>query len=682
MSGDKDELAQHARYGDHEGDSFESARHSDGDEHDDEEEDRDRDEEAQLLDGEDYEQFELEDASPSHRQRPDERTRARERDGDRRRRTPRSWLQRFLHGPSPPKINTIRPLFPSVQELPVRLLERLLPRTWQKLVLLALSVLLWTAALAIPLAKSKGALTDAAGNEVRHLDCVDTLWRRNNECGLDGLDCRPFANETFSFRCPANCAGVRVLNPHHVGPVDVNYRPLVIGGPVYRGDSFVCGAAIHAGVISDAAGGCGTVALRGTYYGFFGSSHHGIDSIGFDSYFPLSFAVGTDPSLDCGLPDPRKPLLLVSLLFTAALSLLSTSSPLLYYLTFTSVFAHVALLSDPPSISGPSSTILPTLVSLLAGRLLPALFCASILYLTIIKHTLSSLPSTANLTRTLLWLLPLWLGALSNDTLSWIPLSRLSVHDLAQQPGARAALAIILLVLILVIAQQTFHFWREGRLLPYLGLYLLFLLGIAMTAALPGLELRIHHYVLALLLLPLTATQTRPSLLFQGFLLGLFINGIARWGFDSLLQTPAALRGDAALNSRVPVVVPPLIYLNPPTEFGGKKGGEDRIQFKWAPPPLTEEGDGGKVVLDDDLEGISVLVNDVERYRGFFRDGDGGGGLEEQVFTWTRDRERIRTAEYFRFGFVGRGGGVLDYGEAGTWFANGSWSQGEGYYRG
>ncbi|KAK3689806.1 hypothetical protein B0T22DRAFT_179323 [Podospora appendiculata] len=674
MSGDKDELAQHARYGDHEGDNdFESARHSDGGGHDEEEEDdRERDEEAQLLDGEDYEQFELEDASPSaplHRQRPDERTRARERDGDRRRRTPRSWLTRFLHGPSPPKTNTIRPRFPSVQEYPVRLLDRLLPQAWQKLVLLALSVLLWTAALAIPLAKSKGALTDAAGNDVRHLDCVDTLWRRNNECGLDGLDCRPFANETFSFRCPANCAGVRVLNPHHVGPVDVNYRPLVIGGPVYRGDSFVCGAAIHAGVISDASGGCGTVALRGTYYGFFGSSHHGIDSIGFDSYFPLSFAVGADPALDCGLPDPRKPLLLVSLLFTVTLSLLATSSPLLFYLTFTSVFAHVALLSDPPAVSGPSSTIFPTLVSLFAGRLLPALFCASILYLTIIKHTLSSLPPTANATRTLLWLLPLWLGTLSNDTLSWIPLSRLSAHDLAQQPGARAALAVILLVLVLAVANQTYHFWREGRLLPHLALYLVLLLAIAAAAALPGLELRIHHYVLALLLLPLTATQTRPSLLFQGFLLGLFVNGIARWGFDSLLQTPGALRDDAALNSRVPVVVPPLIYLNPPAEFGGHKGGVDRIQFKWAPPE------------EDKVEGISVLVNDVERYRGFFKDG-GGGGLDQQVFTWTRDRERIRTAEYFRFGFVGAAGAVLDYGEAGTWFANGSWSQGEGYYRG
>ena len=35
--------------------------------------------------------------------------------------------------------------------------------------------------------------------------------------------------------------------------------PLVVGGggsSPYRGDSFLCGAAIHAGVIADATGGC------------------------------------------------------------------------------------------------------------------------------------------------------------------------------------------------------------------------------------------------------------------------------------------------------------------------------------------------------------------------------------------------------------------------------------------
>lgn len=75
------------------------------------------------------------------------------------------------------------------------------------------------------------------------------------------------------------------------------------------------------------------------------------------------------------------------------------------------------------------------------------------------------------------------------------------------------------------------------------------------------------------------------------------------------------------------------------------------------------------------VEGISVLVNDVERFRGWFAEKR----LEDMVFGWTRGAGRM-VDEYFRFGFVTEGGKALDYTEAGTWFANGTWSQGEGYY--
>src|SRR5690606_3373185 len=63
------------------------------------------------------------------------------------------------------------------------------------------------------------------------------------------------------------------------------------------------------------------------------------------------------------------------------------------------------------------------------------------------------------------------------------------------------------------------------------------------------------------------------------------------------------------------------------------------------------------------LDGVSGVVNDVERYRGFFADGP----LE---FTWERGEE-LDVNEYIRFAFV-RDGEILDYGETSTWFANGS----------
>ena len=136
--------------------------------------------------------------------------------------------------------------------------------------------------------------------------------------------------------------------------------------------------------------------------------------------------------------------------------------------------------------------------------------------------------------------------------------------------------------------------------------------------------------------------QTRVSLLCQGLLVGLFINGIARWGFDPVLQTAAALRGDATLGSGIPAVV------------AAVSGGN--ITFTW---------DG----ILRGYEGVSVIVNDVERYRGVHAGTDAN-------FTWTRKAED--EPEYFRFGFINYlPFGSLSYSDftrAGTWWPNGTWS--------
>ncbi|KAK4157692.1 hypothetical protein C8A00DRAFT_29377 [Chaetomidium leptoderma] len=644
------------------------------------------DEEAQLLDGEDYEQFELDDGSrPVPRQQPPaSQAQSRSPGLWARHRAPR-WLA-FLYGPDPPKIHTLSPLFPSVQELPVKWLEKTFPRRWQRAVLLVVFLAAWAASLAVPLVLSKGTATDASGTAIRHTDCVDTLWKRNNECGLDGVDCHPFTNTSFAFRCPADCASVRVLNPHHVGPQDVNFRPLVIGGGgggPYRGDSFLCGAAIHAGVIDDATGGCGVATLVGEYYQYFSSSQHGIDSIPFDSHFPLSFTVTTDPAVRCTAPDPRWTVSLpLSILFTVLLSVFTTSPSLLFFTTFLGIFTHVALISDPPNLSTLSTTyFIPSLVSHYASRLLPALFIAAILsQYNYPRHTLppKTSPPTTTLTKTLLYLPPLWLGALSNRAIEpLIPITRLTPSDLTAQPGALAALAIITGLITALAALQIRTLYREARLPAYLALYAAMAGGLGLLVVLPGLHLRVHHYVLALLLLPGTAARTGVSVACQGLLVGLFVNGVARWGLDSVLQTGDMLRGDGGVGGGVlPEVVAPLVERLMGAGNGGAGGVEMgmRIWFKWR--ALVTAAEGRRLVKGMPVEGVSVLVNDVERYRGWFAEK----ALEDQVFTWTRNIGVVVADEYFRFGFVTEGGRALDYTEAGTWFVNGSWSHGAGYW--
>jgi hypothetical protein len=551
----------------------------------------------------------------------------------------------FVGGRHPPQIQAINPLLPSIQAYPVKFLNQRFPLGHQKLALLASFCFSWIALVAIILHLSTAAgKVKGSGQLIQYIDCAESFWRRDNGCGLNGFECRPFNGTSFAFRCPANCAQVQVLNPRPVGSQDIVYQPLVIGGPVYRGDSFICGSAIHAGVVSDVNGGCGIVSRVGQRDNFLVSQKNGIESVGFDSSFPLSFEFTSSSSVECKVKDLRWFLLVISIIFTTILSLFTTSASLQFFVTFTGLFAHVSLISDPPSVSDRSVSVLPELFSKFVGRFLPAVFCAIVLYWTCIKRSLNGL--TAQIEKTALWLGGCWLGALSNYIFGWLPIQRLTAHDLEQQPGAKLSLAIILIIIALIVVQQVYYFRVERRLLQYLAIYGIFLSAIIVCLLLPGLELRIHHYIIALLLLPGTSLQTRSSLFYQGLLLGLFINGIARWGFDAVLQTPGDLRGDASFGSLLPSILEPVISIDSPMS---------NISFSWA---ASTSG----------YDGISILVNDVERYRSFF----GEALPADDHFTWQRTSSSA-LPEYFRFGYLSEGRS-LDYTKAGIWNVNGSWS--------
>ncbi|KAF9694167.1 hypothetical protein EKO04_007886 [Ascochyta lentis] len=547
----------------------------------------------------------------------------------------------LLGGPQPPRPQKINPFFPSFQNGPAQLLKRLLPRQKHQNFLLNAVLVAWLLIFLGFLAVELPTI-DGDGSYVVNLDCTDSLWKRKNGCGVDGVNCHPFNNSSFAFRCPSKCADVQLLNAHAVGPFDANYRPLVVGTETYRGDSFVCGSAIHAGIISSRDGGCGRVNLIGEYSNFTSTKSHDIESIPFDSHFPLSFTFTSGDGFKCG-SEPRSALLFISVFVTALLSVLSTETRV-FFPIFIILFAHVSFISDPPQASHRNITVLPDHLSMFAKRLLPALFVAVIVWSIVVKRTLSGL--SAPIEKTILWLGGFWVGALSNYTFDWIPISRLTAHDLEAQPGAKVALAVIIGILVVIIVGQVYYFWLEGRLPTYLGLYGLFVFGIIFCLAIPGVNLRIHHYIIGLLLLPGTSMQTRPSLLYQGILLGLFVNGIARWDFDSVLQTTAALREDGKFNSVVPAIIEPLV--NSSTTQGML------ASFSWK-------------FLPAGVDGISVLGNDVERYRAF-SDNKADG----EAFEWIRPSDVVEN-EYFRFAFI-KGGRTLDYSKAGTLLGNGTWT--------
>ena len=550
-------------------------------------------------------------------------------------------VAKWTKGPDPPQIQKINPYFANMQEFLPKLIDTHLPNRRHKALLLGFFYFCWVLTFSLILNKSAQAGQIQGYGQPQSIWCGATFWEKDNGCDLNGNGCRPFDGASLAFRCPANCKATHVLNPRAVGRQEPNYQPFVIGGPtaadansttpqtVYRADSFICQAAIHSGVVENEGGGCGVALLAGEQNSFSSTRRHGIQSIGFDAAFPKSFTFVKGLSSDC-VRDLRWPLLAVTCGFTTILSLCTISPAVFFPSVFTMLFFHVGLVSDPPNHSS-----YPSLISLAIGRFLPAAFCAYVIYRIAFKPQQTGL--TATIERTILWLGGAWVGALNNYTLDFIPIQRLTPHDLNLQKGAYFALACVVLLILGIAVGQAWYLRLEGRFRKYITIYLTMAVGLVLCILVPGLHLRIHHYFLALLLLPGTRLQTRPSLLYQGILVGLFLNGIARWGFDSILQTTGDLRGDGHFDSMLPNITMPVL-------------GTSNISFTWDKPPRP-------------FDGLSVLVNDVERHRWYYGEGDPEVTFERRV-------EGVN--EYFRFGYM-HGSSAADFTKAGVWERDGSW---------
>jgi len=466
------------------------------------------------------------------------------------------WATEWIKGPQPPADVSFRPFFPELQSWPVRTFERVCKRRRIQLFALVSYLFVWFV-LFVAVVHYSSFADSVEGLQPVHLTCTSSFWLKNGGCGLDGEECLPFDNNTLPFRCPANCiSSGRVLNPRAVGAELVSYTNFVIGGPspddvdntsigTYRGDSFICVAAIHAGIASDRFGGCGAVSQTGTRNNFPASERNGISSIPFDSTFPSSFTFLKGIS-SSSCRDLRWHLFAVSIPFTTVISIVSPSAAVTFFSVFTSFYFHVALASDPPSFLNPYD-----IVSSALSGFLPAIFVAYVLWRHVLQPIHNSpLLLSAAIEKSILFLGGLWVGALTNITFdAIIPITRLTARDLNQEPGAKAALSIIIIILACIVVGQIHYLRLSGQLPKMLALYIAMGVGLGFLAAIPGTSLRIHHYILALLLLPGCRVLTRPALFYQGLLLGLFINGIARWGFDAIVQSPGSLIGDGLLFS-------------------------------------------------------------------------------------------------------------------------------------
>ncbi|KAH7104215.1 hypothetical protein BKA62DRAFT_498436 [Auriculariales sp. MPI-PUGE-AT-0066] len=584
---------------------------------------------------------------------------------------PRPWWARRAqqYGDRFPRVRRVvryirGPQQPVYMSAPVSFLERIPPRIpvesflrrWTQPLTNPFIVSLFAAGYIIGLAfltRQSWFLTPADAL----IGCTATYWPDEGTCGLGGSACMPSSNTPFDFRCAAQCATVILSDARPVGTEEVAFVPFVVGGGdrqegssgTYRGDSFLCQAAIHAGLISESRGGCATANLIGEFTDFVGSVSNGIESTGFPSVFPLSLRL-TKSNAYRYCADMLREAIIFNVLASVLLFLVLRPRPLVLFWSLVCLgYWHISLFADPRSI--------PPDLEGAFGDFLPLLFVSYAIWRVSFRYCLpffSEIPIERAI-----WFLPAyWVGLSWKITFERLPVDRLLGSDIKERTGALATVIVLSIVIFACVVNQLRVMRKTGWLVWYVWRYAIAGLVVLVLAMLPGLVFRLHHYITALLLLPLTAFPTRLSLLYQGLCLGMFMDGIAKFKFDSILQSP-----DVVSITR-PILIPQANEDVDPTRCTSweqltclpHKFDNLRFFYTWVNQTLFWDGFPD---TDEGWNGFSLVIDDVQQYVG-------------DALNFSLAALEPTITHFFRIAFQ-KDGATGDSTKAATLFSNGTW---------
>lgn len=420
----------------------------------------------------------------------------------------------------------------------------------------------------------------------------------------------------------------------------------------YRIDSFPCAAALHAGLISPLFGGMAKLRISTIYNKSIEESKflsfpsrkgvHMGKSLEFDSKFPYfyEFLLPTKDEKIQGncQKDLRLIITALNFLFGLPLVILVLVSfesndnyvpSIVFIIFFFMTFWNVILSLDPPYVLNnlDGGVTFAELISLGMKRFLPLSFVMYTLWCTTISVTWRlicfcsiSVDSTPTLQWRIicmhLWYVFYWVAIMNNVTFDRFAIfDRFMISDISNTNGSLFFKIVVFLFIgllsIFCVFYQALRIWKDRgiptfkKLLIYyvVMISILTILGLALSNF---LTLRIHHYILGLTLIPGTATSGIVASTLQGLFLGFVVNGCARWGFDSVLQTSHALRRNDPKGTA---------DFKPP-RFTGFDSTSQCIS--WA----AEQTRGEKTLetlnsaSQAHFDGYSLLINDIEYYRG------------------------------------------------------------------
>jgi len=404
--------------------------------------------------------------------------------------------------------------------------------------------------------------------------------------------------------------------------------------------------------------------------GFVGDRRNGVDSIDFNSTFPVSYRFGAgDVAGKC--TDRRGQLYILDVIMSAWVGFVLRPKPIVWFWILVCVgYWHVNFASEPRDFPPPVGSAF--------SDFLPTLFGCYAIWRVAFRYVWPHFRGMP-LEREVWTLAAFWIGVLLNVVFAGVPLSRLVGRDLATQPGAITALIILILV-VLVLALNQVRVIRKTTYLPrYLSIYATGGVVVGLLAAIPTQSLRIHHYIISLILLPGSAFPTRLSLIYCAFLLGMFLNGLGRWGWDGLLQDTAVVIGDGTRGTGLPQ------FLNSSTNWAGVNSSSPLADgmLSWAAINSSDPDQEG-------FDSFNLLVDDVLRYSGSGTTfnlssiiqsfTDVAGGSDEQAGSSNQTAgmqdaaigEAIRTEpHYLRLAFAS-GAGPGDFTRAAIAYFNGT----------
>ena len=278
---------------------------------------------------------------------------------------------------------------------------------------------------------------------------------------------------------------------------------------------------------------------------FLSNTYSRLTSTAFAPHFPGAFTISSDRTNGClDLHPIVTGFNAFCLLFTTLF--LSPPSCILFSILVILGYLQIMLFSDPPSVPPDWSAIL--------GGLLPVLFTSYWIYHTSFKRTLYGFTS---LPFDVMWWqgAGFWIGIESYTIFAKLPIQTLGYGGLSN--AGVVTITLIAIVAAIVVGVQAWQMRKAGLLQYYLLRYTnLFFVRLALTivryfplvpimiilANISSYTLRLHHYLYTLAALPVLSLPNRVSLFGQAFALGLFLDGVGRWGWASILQATASVR--------------------------------------------------------------------------------------------------------------------------------------------